>query len=133
MARRIIESSIDHHVEQRTFTRSFDTLEAAQKFADGKDVRDIYKYRGRFKVEWVKTARVDYRRKVFYDGEEITPETAMKWFGWREIVAGMEKQQKTLDEVAKAMHSGQLQNVSDWEYRFLIFFLEVAKEDLVID
>ena len=40
---------------RRTLTRSFDTLEAAQKFAEGKDTRDIYRAHGRFVVEWVKT------------------------------------------------------------------------------
>ena len=38
----------------RTLSRSFDTLEAAQKFAKGKDVRDIYKRNGKYVVEWVK-------------------------------------------------------------------------------
>ena len=41
----------------RTLTRSFQTLEAAQKFADGKDVRDIFRKDGKFVVEWVK--RID--------------------------------------------------------------------------
>ena len=36
----------------RTLSRSFDTLEQAQRFADGKNVVDVYKSRGRFKVEW---------------------------------------------------------------------------------
>ena len=43
------------YYKERTLTRSFDTLDAAQKFAEGKDVRDIYRNRGRFTVEWVKT------------------------------------------------------------------------------
>ena len=38
----------------RTLTHSFQTLEAAQKFAEGKDVLDIYRKGGRFVVEWVK-------------------------------------------------------------------------------
>ena len=36
----------------RTLSRSFDTLEAAQKFAEGKKVVDIYRAGGKFKVEW---------------------------------------------------------------------------------
>ena len=60
MAQRIISHSLDFHIEQRTMHRSFDTLEAAQKFAEGKDVRDIYRVHGRFKVEYVNTIRVDY-------------------------------------------------------------------------
>lgn len=35
--------------------RSFDTLEAATAFADGKATIDIYKSKGRYTVEWVKT------------------------------------------------------------------------------
>lgn len=65
MAKRIIANSIDFHVEQRTLSRSFDTLEAAQKFAEGKDVRDIYRAHGRFKVEWEHTKRVDYDENGF--------------------------------------------------------------------
>lgn len=38
----------------RTLTRSFDTLEAAQKFAEGKKVMDIFRKNGRFTVEWLK-------------------------------------------------------------------------------
>lgn len=38
----------------RELTRSFDTLEAAEKFAEGKQVLDIYKENGRFKVQWLK-------------------------------------------------------------------------------
>ena len=44
---------------RRELTRSFDTLEAAQKFAEDKADTDIYKSRGRFVVKWVKTCR-DY-------------------------------------------------------------------------
>ena len=129
MARRIIEASLDYHVEQRTLTRSFDTLEAAQQFAKGKDVRDIYRAHGRFKVEWIKNKRVDYRKRIYFDGEEITPETAMKWFCWHEIVAAMEKQPKAIHTVADQMQSV---NASDWEYRFLIRFLETATQDIEI-
>jgi hypothetical protein len=42
------------YYSDRTLTRSFPTLEAAQKFAAGKDVRDIYRKKGKFVVEWVK-------------------------------------------------------------------------------
>ena len=132
MAKRIIERSIDFHVEQDTFSRGFDTLEAAQKFAEGKDVRDIYRAHGRYNVEWVKTKRVDYMKRVIYDGECITPETAMKWFAWHEIVAAMEKQQGALDEAVNYVNITTHGNASDWEYRVLKVFLEFAKEDLVI-
>ena len=43
---------------KRTLTRSFETLEAANAFANGKDVRDIYRNKGRYVVEWVKTKGV---------------------------------------------------------------------------
>ena len=38
----------------RVLTHSFPTLEAAQKFAEGKDVRDIYRSKDKYVVEWVK-------------------------------------------------------------------------------
>ena len=60
MARSIISWSIDHHVERITMHRSFDTLEAARKFAEGKTVVDIYRSNGRIKVEYLKVKRVDY-------------------------------------------------------------------------
>ena len=133
MTGRIIERSIDFHVEQRTLHRSFDTLEAAQKFAEGKTVIDIFRSQGRFKVEYLKTKRVDYVSRIIYDGEEITPETAMKWFCWHEIVSAMEKQKDAIKNTADYMNAPHNRNVPDWEYRFLKTFLEFAKEDLVID
>lgn len=39
---------------ERILTRSFETLEAANKFAVGKNVRDIYRKKGKFVVEWLK-------------------------------------------------------------------------------
>ena len=39
---------------ERTLTRSFETLEAANKFADGKNVLDIFRKKGKFVVEWLK-------------------------------------------------------------------------------
>ena len=39
----------------RELSRSFDTLEAAQKFSEGKNVFDICKSKGRYKVIWFKT------------------------------------------------------------------------------
>ena len=129
MERRVIEHSIDFHVEERTLSRSFVTLEQANAFAEGKHVLDIYKSKGRFKVEYVKTKRVEHWVRILVDGEEITAETAMKWFGWREIVAAMEKQPEALKETVACMAN---RNIPDWEYRFLRVFREFAKEDLVI-
>ena len=42
----------------RTLSRSFDTLEAAQKFAEGKKVTDIYRVGGKFKVEWLNVTEI---------------------------------------------------------------------------
>lgn len=39
---------------RRELSRSFDTLKAAQRFAEGKNVIDIYRSHGRFVVVWVK-------------------------------------------------------------------------------
>lgn len=47
------------HYTERTLTRSFPDLETAQKFAEGKDTRDIYRKNGRFVVEWIKTTPDD--------------------------------------------------------------------------
>lgn len=38
----------------RLLSRSFDTLEEATRFAEGKKITDIYKSKGRYKVEWLK-------------------------------------------------------------------------------
>ena len=38
----------------RRLSRSFKTLEEARKFAEGKNVLDIYRYRGLIRVEWEK-------------------------------------------------------------------------------
>ena len=70
MAKQILSYSIDHHIEQRTLSRSFETLEKAQRFAEGKSVTDIYKSNGRFKVEWKKVNRVDYDENGFPMKEE---------------------------------------------------------------
>ena len=44
--------------KKRELSRSFDTLEAAQKFAEGKQVQDIYRASGRYKVVWIKTVAI---------------------------------------------------------------------------
>jgi len=43
------------YTKERRLSRSFATLEEAQRFAEGKRTADIYKAHGRFKVEWIKT------------------------------------------------------------------------------
>ena len=39
---------------ERKLTRSFDTLEQAQKFAENKRNADIFRSKGRYTVEWLK-------------------------------------------------------------------------------
>ena len=60
MGKRVLSWSIDHHVEEHTKHRSFDTLEAARAFAEGKNVVDIYRAKGRFKVEYLTVMRVNH-------------------------------------------------------------------------
>ena len=38
----------------RRLSRSFDTLQEAQEFAKGKLNTEIYRSKGRYKVEWIK-------------------------------------------------------------------------------
>ena len=62
---RITNAGIEGHTEHRYLTRSFETLEAAQKFAAGKTVFDIFRRRGRFVVEYEKITRVLYDKDGF--------------------------------------------------------------------
>ena len=63
------------------------------------------------------------------DPHEITPETAMMWFCWHELVQPMEKQDlKSLDRAVKETE----RNCPDWEMRVLKRFLELTEADLVI-
>lgn len=48
---------------ERTLHRSFPTYEAAQNFAEGKDVRDIYRSKGKWVVEWTKIIPDHYGEK----------------------------------------------------------------------
>ena len=43
------------HYKERILSRSFDSMEEAVKFAEGKDGVDVYVSKGRYKVEWMKT------------------------------------------------------------------------------
>ena len=45
---------VNGYTKQMTLSRSFVTLEAAQKFAEGKQTIGIYRNKGRFVVEWIK-------------------------------------------------------------------------------
>lgn len=62
----------------------------------------------------------------------ISPMQAMKWYCWHQIVAAMEKQEKTLSEVTKKMNELQNRNIPNWEYVFLMTFLRKAEHDLII-
>ena len=50
---------VDGHRKERRLSRSFDTLEEAERFSTNKDVTDIYRYRGRYRVEWIKVIKLD--------------------------------------------------------------------------
>lgn len=62
---RIKEVGIEGHIEHKVLKRSFETVEAAQKFAAGKMVFDIFGRRGRFVVEYEKITRVLYDKDGF--------------------------------------------------------------------
>ena len=69
-------------------------------------------------------------RILIEDGRmSITPEQAMQWFCWAEIVAAMEKQGEVLETVAGAMSR---ESGPDWEASFLRRFLDCAEHDLII-
>ena len=42
------------YTKVKTLSRSFDTLEEASRFADGKRNAEIYRSNGRYKVEYIK-------------------------------------------------------------------------------
>jgi len=67
--------------------------------------------------------------KIIYDGvEEITPETAMRWFPWYVLVQAMELNQEALNMAINAVES----NVPDWEMQVLKKFLEVSSRNLYV-
>jgi len=72
--------------------------------------------------------------KIYFKGfsgdpHEISPETAMLWLSWHEIVEPMEKHdQRNLDRAVKEVE----RNCPDWEMRVLKRFLELTEADLVI-
>lgn len=45
------------YYKKRTLSRSFDKLEEANKFAEGKTVTDIYRANGRYRVEYIKIVK----------------------------------------------------------------------------
>ena len=74
-------------------------------------------------------------KRIFYGGDmanEISPETAMKWFCWHEVVEAMEKDSKTLSEVSRIMNSRENINIPNWEEKFLLTFLERTETDLIV-
>ncbi len=48
-------SWLDGWTTEKTLSRSFGTLAEAEAFSRGKNVVDIYRTLGKFKVEWLKT------------------------------------------------------------------------------
>ena len=47
------------YTKARRLHRSFNTLTEAMGFASGKDVRDIYLVRGKYRVEWITETKED--------------------------------------------------------------------------
>ena len=69
--------------------------------------------------------------RIYYGGDmlnAITPETAMKWFCWREIVNAMEKDRTALDAAIKEVPH----NIPDWEMQVLKKFVGITKYDLIV-
>ena len=66
--------------------------------------------------------------RIIFDGETITPEIAMKWLCWHELISAMEKDRRALDMAIKQTPH----NVPDWEMRVLKKFLELIEHDLVV-
>ena len=71
-------------------------------------------------------------KRIIYDGEEISPDIAMKWFCWHEIVEAMEKHPSTINKVTEIMNKPEYRNTPAWEHTFLNVFLMNAMEDLII-
>ena len=46
------------YTKHRRLSRSFSTLEEAQRFAEGKQNTEIYRSKGLYKVEWVKETQI---------------------------------------------------------------------------
>ena len=66
---------------------------------------------------------------VKQDGAVISPETAMKWYCWYEIVEPMREQDKeTLDAVIRTVD----RNIPDWEMQVLKKYLELSNHDLIV-
>ena len=57
---------------RKVLTRSFQTFEAAEKFAECKDVRDIYRNKGKYVVEWFKTI---YENERGIENEQATKDS----------------------------------------------------------
>lgn len=67
---RITNVGIEGHTERKVLTRSFETVEEAQRFAnrkiaEGKTVFDVFRRRGRIAVEYEKVTRVLYDKDGF--------------------------------------------------------------------
>ena len=67
---RITNVGIEGHTERKVLTRSFETVEEAQRFAnrktaEGKTVYDVFRRRGRYAVEYEKVTRVVYDKDGF--------------------------------------------------------------------
>ena len=73
-----------------------------------------------------------HMKRIIYDGQEISPEIAMKWFSWHELVEAMEKHQETIKKVTEIMNKPEYIYTPAWEHTFLNVFLYNATEDLIV-
>ena len=63
------------------------------------------------------------------EGTEISIADAMRFYGWREIVIAMEKDDRSLSKVVMVMVG---KNIPNWEETFLTEFMKITDRDLII-
>lgn len=63
------------------------------------------------------------------EGTEISIDDAMRFYGWREIVIAMEKDDLSLSKVVMVMVG---KNIPNWEETFLTEFMKITDRDLII-
>lgn len=63
------------------------------------------------------------------EGTEISVADAMRFYGWREIVSAMEKDEKSLNDVVRIMDR---KNIPNWEETFLTEFMKITDRDLIV-
>ena len=51
---------VNGYTTAKRLSRSFNTIEEAVAFAEGRQAADIYKSKGKYKVEWIKVKGVEH-------------------------------------------------------------------------